>query len=112
MIYLDPEHGTNAIRTLITSQMLAVTARLSTYTLLGPGYIAAGSALLITIVLMILVDAMHPPAVSTALSFVFRAGDASNFLLFGLALGITAILALLEQVTLRILAYYTKHAGL
>lgn len=41
---------------------------------------------------MILADAVHPPAVSTALSFALRAGDESNVALFGVAVGITALL--------------------
>lgn len=36
----------------------------------------------LTIVLLILFDAVHPPAVSTALSFALRPGDESNLLLF------------------------------
>ena len=31
-----------------------------------------------TVVLMIVLDAVHPPAVSTSLSFAFRAGSVSN----------------------------------
>ncbi len=38
-----------------------------------------------TIVLLILLDVVHPPAVSTALSFALRPGDESK-LLFVLAL--------------------------
>lgn len=47
---------------------------------------------------------MHPPAVATAMSFAFRAGEVTNVLLFGLALGITALLALLERATMWLLA--------
>ena len=111
LIYLDPQHGTNATRTLVAAQMLAAVAGWTTYSLAGPGYLAGGTALVATIVLMIGLDAMHPPAVATALSFAFRAGDASNLLLFGLAVGVTAALVVLEQITLRLLSRYTDQAA-
>jgi hypothetical protein len=53
----------------------------------GPGYDAAALAMVLTILLMILSDAVHPRAVSTAPSFALRAGDESNVLLFALAVG-------------------------
>jgi CBS-domain-containing membrane protein len=104
LIYLDPQHGTNRVRTLALSQMLAAATGLVLYLALGPGYLSGGGAMLATIVLMILLDAMHPPAVSTALSFAFRAGDESNLLLFGLAVAITAALVVLQRLALWTLA--------
>lgn len=100
LIYLDPQHGTNSVRTLILAQMTAAVIGLLAYLGLGPGYISGGVAMVATIVLLILLDAVHPPAVSTALSFAFRAGDQSNLVLFGIAVGITAGLVLLEQIAL------------
>ena len=100
LIYLDPQHGTNSVRTLVVSQMTAATVGLLLYLWLGPGYLSGGCAMVVTITLMILLDAMHPPAVATSLSFAFRAGDESNLLLFGLAVGITAVLVLLQRITL------------
>ena len=38
LIYLDPQHGTNSVRTLITSQIMAATLGFLTYVLLGSGY--------------------------------------------------------------------------
>lgn len=100
LIYLDPHHGTNRIRTLVSAQMLAASLGLLTHLALGFDYLAAGSAMTLTIFLMILLDIMHPPAVATALSFALRAGDASNLLLFGLAVVITAVLVALQQLAL------------
>lgn len=51
---------------------------------------------------------MHPPAVATALSFAFRADNAGNLLLFALAVAVTAVLVILEQVTLRLMAHYAS----
>lgn len=85
LICLDPQPGTNHIRTLAVSQMLAASVGLCLFLLLGPGYLSGGLAMVITIAAMILLDAMHPPAVSTSLAFAFRAGDESSLVLFGLA---------------------------
>lgn len=106
LIYLDPQHGTNSLRTLVVAQMMAAAIGLMTFLVLGPGYLSAGSARVATIALMILLDVVHPPAVSTSLSFALRAGDESNLVLFGLALAITAALVVLEQAALWILAHY------
>lgn len=104
LIYLDPQHGTNSVRTLMTSQVMAATLGFLTYLVLGPGYWSAGCAMVLTIALMILLDAVHPPAVSTSLSFALRAGNENNLVLFGLAVGITATLVLLERFALWLLA--------
>jgi hypothetical protein len=48
--------------------------------------------MIVTIVLMVLLDMVHPPAVSTALSFAFQTGAESTLVLFMLALSITAVL--------------------
>ncbi len=107
LIYLDPYHGTNTVRTLILAQMMAVTIGFITYLFFGGGYLSGGIAMVITILLMIILDAMHPPAVSTSLSFALRAGQASNVVLFALAVGITVLLVGLERLALWLLARYS-----
>jgi CBS-domain-containing membrane protein len=104
LIYLDPEHGTNRIRTLIIAQLLAAVLGLLTYVSFGPGYLSGAVAMVITIVLMILLDALHPPAVSTSLIFAFRAGDETNLFIFALAVAMTAVLVFLERSALWLLA--------
>ncbi len=59
-----------------------------------------------TIVLMILLDAVHPPAVSTSLGFALRAGDADNLTIFAMAVGITAVLVLLQRAAVWVLGRY------
>ncbi len=108
LIYLDPQHGTNTVRTLVISQMMAATIGLVTYLTLGSGYLSGGSAMVATIVLMILLDAVHPPAVATSLSFALRAGKENNLVLFGLAVGITAMLVVIERFTLWLLTRYSS----
>ena len=97
LIYLDPEHGTNRMRALVLSQTLAAGLGWTLFMAVGPGYLAAGSALVATILAMILLDVVHPPAVATAMSFALRAGDASNLALFALALAIIAVLVVLQR---------------
>lgn len=106
LIYLDPEHGTNSVRTLMVSQLLAAAVGMTTFMIIGDGYFSGGAAMVITITLLILLDVVHPPAVATAMSFALRAGDTSNLVLFGLAVLITGVLVLLERVALWILARY------
>lgn len=106
LIYMDPQHGTNSIRTLILSQMSAAVLGYGAITVFGPVYAAAATAMVLTIALMVLLDVVHPPAVATALAFALRSGPESNLLLFSLAVGIVAILVALERLSLWILARY------
>ncbi len=108
LIYLDPQHKTNRIRTLVLAQIGAASLGLLTYLALGAGYASAGTAMVATIVLMILFDLVHPPAVSTALSFALRAGDEKNFVIFGLAVAITAILVALQRAALWFVRRYER----
>lgn len=107
LIYLDPQHGTNTMRTLLVAQIMAATIGWITYMILGSGYLSGGVAMVVTIILMILLDVVHPPAVSTSLSFALRAGNENNLVLFGLAVGITALLVALERFTLWVLARHS-----
>lgn len=107
LIYLDPQHETNSTRTLVLSQILAAFIGVGAHWLLGPGYLAAGSAMVIVILLMILLNAVHPPAVSTALGFGFRTGPESNLLLFALAVGLLVVLVGLQRLSLWLLTRYT-----
>ena len=104
LIYLDPFHGMNTVRALVGALLLAALTGLLTFWVFGHSYVAAGSAMIVTIVLMILLDMVHPPAVGTALSFAFQTGAESTLVLFMLALSITAVLVILERVTLWLLA--------
>ena len=99
LIYLDPQHGTNRVKTLVLSQMLAAVVGFGSYTLLGSAhpYVAGGLAMVLTIATMIVLDVVHPPAVSTSLAFAFRAGDQSNLAIFGLAVLVTAVLVVLQR---------------
>lgn len=110
LIYLDPEHGTNTIRTLVIAHLAAAVIGLAVYALAGPGYIAGGAAMLAMIVLMIVLDVVHPPAVSTALAFAFRGENERTVILFALAVGIVAVLVILQRSVVWLL-HRLYHAG-
>jgi CBS-domain-containing membrane protein len=100
LIYRDPENELNSVRTLLIAQVGSACIGLACYLLLGPGYVSGGVAMVLSIALMIVCDAMHPPGVSTALSFGLRSGDASNLALFCMAVGVTALLVVLQRSAL------------
>ncbi len=104
LIYLDPTHPANSVRTLFIAQGAAAVCGWALVAALGPGYAAAACAMVVTIGVMIAADAVHPPAASTALSFALGAGQTRAVVLFALALGITASLVLIQHVATRLLA--------
>lgn len=103
LIYLDPGHGTNQARTLVASHLLAAVLGLATAAVLGHGYPAA-AAMGGSILLMIVLDAVHLPAVSTSLGFAFRTGGESDLTLFALALSIMVVLVALQRAATWLLA--------
>jgi CBS-domain-containing membrane protein len=109
LIYLDPEHAANSVRTLVLAQLLAAVLGLLTYLFVGQEYLAGGLAMLGTIVLMILLDIVHPPAVATSLSFAFRTGEERNIVIFALAVLVTAILVGLQRVISWLLGRCRSH---
>jgi CBS-domain-containing membrane protein len=111
LIYLDPQHSVNQARTLLLSQLGAAVIGMLSFVLLGPGYASAGTAMVLAIVAMIMADAVHPPAVATALSFGLKAGDASNLVLFCLALGITLVLLALQKLMLYLVSRQSRGAA-
>ena len=72
LVYLDPEHPTNRVRTFLIAQGSATLLGPGSVSLLGTGFLAAGVATGLTILIIISLDAMHPPAISTALSCAFH----------------------------------------
>lgn len=106
LIYLDPHHSSNTARTLSLSQLIASTIGLLANFILGAGYNAGAVAMLVTIVFMIVLDIVHPPAVSTALSFAFLAGSKNNLALFSLAVVMIALLVGLQRLSLWMLTRF------
>jgi CBS-domain-containing membrane protein len=103
LIYLDPLHTANSIRTLAIGQLSAAAIGFTTAFLFGHGYLAGATAMLATIAVTSLADAVYPPAVVTSLAFSLQSGADSNLVLFTIAVGITALLVVLEHGMLRLI---------
>ena len=104
LIYLDPEHEANSVRTLVLAQGFAALTGFAAHILLGPSYWVAGAAMVVVIFGMILARAMHPPAVPTVLSFVFGAESGRGLLLFGVCVGLLVVLVFLQIAAVRLLS--------
>ena len=100
LIYLDPEHPANSIRTLIIAQLSAAAIGYLVYVVMGAGYTSAAISMIIAIAAMILAKAMHPPAVSTALVFAFQHTKPNTLLMFFFAVCLLVILVVLQRVSL------------
>ncbi len=87
----------NSVRALVVSQLTAAGVGSLMWLLLGGGFAATASAIPVAILLMILVKAVHPPAVSTVLAFVMDPDPIGNFVLFAIAVVITALLVALQR---------------
>lgn len=114
LIYLDPEHETTSVRTVVAAQGLAAGVGFAAYALGSGNAWVAGTATVLFVLSMIALRIMHPPAVSTVLSFAISAGTAGTALLFGACVLLIVGLALGQQALLRRLrrlwhAHGTKH---
>lgn len=107
LIYLEPRHTANTLRTLLISQVAAALVGFAAFMVFGPDYTAAAIAMLVIIALMIGLNAMHPPAVSTALGFAFASsGRGGNLILFGVALILILALVGLQRFSVWLLDRY------
>lgn len=100
LIYLDPKHPTNSIRTLIIAQLSASLIGYLIFLVTGAGYLAAAISMILSIAVMIVTKAMHPPAVSTALIFAFQYKDMNVVMMFFLAVLLLVILIILQRASL------------
>lgn len=100
LIYLDPQHPTNSIRTLMIAQLSASLVGYLIYLIVGPGYLSAAISMIIAISVMIGAKAMHPPAVSTALIFAFQYKQVNVLMMFFLAVMLLAVLIVLQRLSL------------
>jgi CBS-domain-containing membrane protein len=100
LIYLDPKHPTNSIRTLMIAQLSACIVGYLIYLIAGAGYLGAAISMILSIAVMIFAKAMHPPAVSTALIFAFQYKEVNVVMMFFLAVLLLAILIILQRASL------------
>jgi len=97
LIYWDPRNEMNSVHAVVVSQMTASGVGWLMWLLLGGGYAAAACAIPLTILLMILFKAVHPPGVATALAFAMHLDPHGSFVLFAIAVGMTALLVALQR---------------
>src|SRR5262249_10401861 len=97
LIYWDPRNEMNSVYAVVVSQMTAASVGWLMWLLLGGGYAAAAGAIPLAILLMILLKAVPPPAVSTALAFAMHLDPHGSFVLFAMAVGMTALLVVLQR---------------
>ena len=97
LIYRDPHNQMNSIYSLLISQTGGSVFGLISYFIFGDGLWAASIAMIATILFIVSLNAIHPPAISTAISFGFRAPSSDVFSLFLLALIMVVVLLILEQ---------------
>ena len=100
LIYLDPKHPVNHVRTLSISQVSAALLGYLVFLVMGPGYLSAAVSMILTIAVMIITRSMHPPAVSTAMIFAFQFTKANTLVLFLLAVTLLVVLIFLQRVSL------------
>jgi len=97
LVYLDPEHPTNRVRTFLIAQGSAALLGFASVSVLGTGFLAAGVTMVLTLAIIITLDAIHPPAMSTALSFAFRRNSLKTLVIFGLAMLVITFLVVLQK---------------
>ena len=99
LIYLNPQHPANSVRTLIIAQLSAAAIGYLVYIVMGAGYTTAAISMIIAIAVMIIAKAMHPPAVSTALVFAFQHTKPNTLLMFFFTVCLLVILVVLQSVS-------------
>lgn len=109
LIYRDPLHSMNSLYSLLISQCTGAVSGVACYYLLGSDYLSAAVAMIITITICIGLNAIHPPAIGTALSFGFSSPKSDVFGLFFLALVMIAALVIIQQVSLWLLRRFENH---
>ncbi len=86
------------VAVMLLAHLIAVGLGIVAALVLGPGYTAGAAAMIVAIALLILCDAVHPPAVATALGFAFYPGQGAAFDTFLLALLMVAALVGLQRL--------------
>jgi CBS-domain-containing membrane protein len=108
LIYYDPMNRINSVRVMVVAQLLGFIFGFGAAMALGPGYVAGAIAMAATIVSLILLDIVHPPAVSTALGFAFVSTKDKALLIFLVALILIAALVLLQRTAIATLGWIER----
>jgi len=71
LIYRAPGHPMNGVRVMVPAHLVGVALGVGAAALMGTGYLAGAIAMVTTIIALVLLNTVHPPAISTALGFAF-----------------------------------------
>jgi CBS-domain-containing membrane protein len=95
LIYRAPGHPMNGVRVMVPAHLVAVALGVGAAALLGTGYLAGAIAMATTIIALVLLNTVHPPAISTALGFAFfeRKEQAVGLFLVALAMLVALVVA-------------------
>lgn len=105
LIYRDPGHPMNGVRLMLTAHLIGVAFGVAAALIFHAGYLAGAVAMGGTIIVLIITNLVHPPAISTALGFSFFPDQDRAAGFFVLALVMLAALVILQRVALRTLGH-------
>lgn len=111
LIYRAPAHRMNRVRVMVSAQLLGWAFGVGASVILGPGYLAGAAAMVVTIVALITLNVVHPPAVATALGFSLFGPTGTLVTSFVVAVSIVAALALMQRLAILTLARVSSHLG-
>jgi CBS-domain-containing membrane protein len=111
LIYRAPNHPMNDVRVMVTAHLVGVTLGFGAATVIGAGYLAGAAAMIATIVILVVLKAVHPPAISTALGFAFFERKDQSAGLFLVALVMLATLVLLQRAAVWALRRFEEPEG-
>lgn len=100
LIYAAPLDHMNGVRVMLISQGIGCCIGVLAGLLFGGGYEAGALAMVTTILLLITLDVIHPPAISTALGFAFVTPKDRTLLLFVVAIVLLGVLVILQRVAI------------
>ena len=112
LIYRDPAHPMNGVRVMVVAHLVGIGLGVAAATALGAGYAAGAAAMVTTIIVLVVIGAVHPPAVSTALGFAFHQQQSDAATLFLIALALVAALVVMQRVATWTVGRLARRAAL
>lgn len=100
LIYRDPQHRMNRVRVMVAAQMVGWCVGTLASLVFGSSYLAGGIAMACSIILLVALDILHPPAISTSLGFALIGPHSTLLETFLVALFLVATLAVLQRIAL------------
>lgn len=111
LIYYDPMSRMNTASVMVAAQLIGFLIGIGAAAVFGAGYLAAAICMPVTIIILILMDIVHPPAVSTALAFAFSGSMDRVIFLFVAAVVLIVVLVLLQRTALVTLRWIERYVS-